>query len=426
MALFDFANPKDEHKFLRQLDKNFFNEEIALDPFQRYMGDKGSMIVAKKHIQKGTGTEVVFSLTYNPKVNEVYDEETLKGKGTLETPVNDSMNVGRARFAVGAKGFDLDQYTTLFDFYKAVEDQIRIKRELLIKSKNINQFAWCFAEGSRGKYHHKRKDYILGLNEVTSEFEAYFTPKIKECTINQLNASGDGISSDRVLFGGEPLGNVIDAGQTIVERCVVGNPAVGSANIGTVAIGDNTGRCSLKHLKNLIRIAKQGGRKLNMENAISPMHYDNFAGYRGFGYTYFVEPAVADSLLMDETVKQMLIRPFRETGQPTYFNGTDYIGTIFGTDIVVCDELSYLGFNNAAGNARIGYGVLAGSHAFAKAICGEVKYTREKDDHEDFYEVGCTIIDGMKPIKFPSKRYQNVNTFPKLEMGLVHSFTITD
>jgi hypothetical protein len=38
--------------------------------------------------------------------------------------------------------------------------------------------------------------------------------------------------------------------------------------------------------------------------------------------------------------------------------------------------------------------------------------------------MGIRLLDGMKVVKFPSKRYQNVNTFPYLETGIVHSFTL--
>jgi hypothetical protein len=424
MAIFNFSQPKDQNKFQRDVLDPFWKEMLAEDPFNKYMGSTGnSMIALQKNVDKGKGAELVFSMTYNSKVNEVYDENTLEGKGTLDTPVNCTMNIGKTRFAVGAKDFDIAEYLAKFQFTKSVNEQITIKRELLTKRRNINQFAWCFAYGSKGKNDHISKDYLLSDGQVTSDFESYFTPKIKTCVINQIDANGDGISSDRVLFGAESIRNVIAAGQTVQQRCVVGVPG-NNGNIGTANYDDDTsGYCNIDHINNLLQIAKTGGRKINTEGSIKPMYYTNYQGFKGMGYTYFIGPRVKARFLKNPIVKEMLIRPFREDGQPTYFNGTDYIGRISGIDIVCIDEFDYLNFTTDAG-VDIGYGALCGSMAFAKAICTTPKITIKEMDHENQYEMGIRLLDGMKVVKFPSKRYQNVNTFPYLETGIVHSFTL--
>lgn len=423
MAIFDFLGSKDELKFKRQLEENFFKEQLDNDPFKRYMGSKGSMVAIEKSIAKKAGTEIVFSLQYNPKVNEVYDEETVSGKGTLETPVNCAMNVGKTRFVVGAKDYDIAEFKTTFDFFKSLHNQLSIKRDLLYKRRNINQFAWCFASGSKAKNDHKSYDYILGPNQVTSDFTNFFIDKIKNCVINQIDASGNGISSDRVLFGAESIRNIIAAGQTIQQRCAVGAPAA-NANIGTADYNEETsGYCSVNHLSNLIEIAKKGGRKINTEANILPMKYINYEGHEGYGYTYFVSPRVGRRLLKSPLVKELLIRPFREQGQPTYFNGTNYIGKLLGTDIVIIDEFEYLDFATDA-NVDIGYGALCGQNFLAKAVCINPTVVSETFDAQNQYELSMKIIDGLKVIKFPSKRYQNVNNFPHLETGIVHSFTL--
>lgn len=424
MAIFDFTGSKDELKFKRQLEENFFKEQLDNDPFKRYMGGTGgSMVAVQKSIAKKSGTEIVFSLQYNPKVNEVYDEETIAGKGTLETPVNCAMNVGKTRFIVGAKDYDIAEFKTVFDFFKSLYDQLSIKRDLLYKRRNINQFAWCFASGSKGKNDHKSYDYILGQGQVTSDFTNFFIEKIKNCPINALDAAGNGISSDRVLFGAESIRNVIAAGQTIQERCVVGDPAGGGDRIGTADYADTSGYCSVDHLSNLIEIAKKGGRKINTEANILPMKYINYEGHQGYGYTYFVSPRVGRRLLKSPLVKELLIRPFKEQGQPTYFNGTNYIGKLLGTDIVIIDEFEYLDITTDAG-ADIGYGALCGQNFLAKAVCVNPTVKTDEYDMGNQYEASIKIIDGLKVIKFPSKRYQNVNNFPHLETGIVHSFTL--
>lgn len=423
MAIFDFTGSKDELKFKRQLEENFFKEQLDNDPFKRYMGGTGgSMVAVQKSIAKKSGTEIVFSLQYNPKVNEVYDEETVAGKGTLETPVNCAMNVGKTRFIVGAKDYDIAEFKTVFDFFKSLYDQLSIKRDLLYKRRNINQFAWCFASGSKGKDDHKSYDYILGQGQVTSDFTAFFIEKIKNCLINALDAAGNGISSDRVLFGAESIRNVIAAGQTIQDRCAVGAPG-NNGNIGTADYTDTSGYCSVDHLSNLIEIAKKGGRKINTEANILPMKYINYEGHQGYGYTYFVSPRVGRRLLKSPLVKELLIRPFKEQGQPTYFNGTNYIGKLLGTDIVIIDEFEYLDITTDAG-VDIGYGALCGQNFLAKAVCVNPTVKTDEYDMGNQYEASIKIIDGLKVIKFPSKRYQNVNNFPHLETGIVHSFTL--
>lgn len=420
------SDPLDIEKELRQIMDDFLIEQTALDPFRQYLGDNGSMIFNKTFkITQGSGTQLVFSLTHTPQLNEVYDDESLEGRGTFEKPVNATLNVGEVRFASAARGFLLNEYQTELHVIRSLGQQQAQKLELFQKATNINQFAYCFSSGSRKDYH-KIKNYYLKENQQISDFESYHIPKIKECTINQINAAGDGISSDRVLFGGEPLENVIPAGNSIVERCVVGDAGIDSANIGKVDPGAGTGRCTLKHLRKLIDMANFGGRKINMEMAITPMKYVNFLNHVGNGFVYFISTDVRNSLFLDDEFKELYKAQgsIREKIQPTYFNGTNYLGNIYGTDIVVCDELNYLSFNNAAGNARIGYGVLAGKNAFVKASAGEVMTKNTEKDYGKFYEIGTTFFTGMKPLKFPSKRYKNVLTYPHLEMGLIHSFTI--
>lgn len=431
MAIFDFAvGSKDELKFKRQIEENFFKEQLDNDPFKRYMGSTGgSMIAVQKSIAKKSGTEIVFSLQYNPRVNEVYDEETIAGKGTLETPVNCAMNVGKTRFIVGAKDYDIAEYKTVFDFFKSLYDQLSIKRDLLYRRRNINQFAWCFASGSKGKDDHKSYDYILRQGQVTSDFANFFTDKIKNCFINDTDAAGNGISSDRVLFGAESLRNnivAVQGGTTIQSRCRVGAPQVGQPNIGLANPADDltTGYCSVNHLSNLIEIARKGGRKINTEASILPMKYINYEGHQGYGYTYFISPRVGRRLLNSPLVKELLIRPFREQGQPTYFNGTNYIGKLLGTDIVIVDEFEYLDFTTDNNNTDIGYGALCGQNFLAKAVCVNPTVKTAEYDMGNQYEASIKLIDGLKVMKFPSKRYQNIAGFPHLETGIVHSFTL--
>lgn len=425
MSIFDFTTQKDKDKFLNNVVTPFLIETVLDDPFKRYMGDSGnSMILKKSSLEKGTGTQVTYSLTYNGLVNEVYGEETLEGKGTLETPVNCTMNIGETRFAVGAKDFTIAEFQTKFKFNDTVNLQLRIKSSLLSKKRHINQFAWCFAYGSKGTDDNKCYEYGLLKGQQTSSFSTFFTPKIKNCSINQLDASYNGISSDRVLFGAEPVNNTIAAGQTVAARCIVGNPALGDPNIGTANYDDETsGYCNLNHIDKLIDMARKGGRKMGNESLINPMFYQNYNGHTGFGYTYFISPRVKNRLLKSPLFRELMLRPFKEDGQPTYFNGTEYICRIRNVDIVVVDEFEYLEFTTDA-NVEIGYSAFCGAGAYAKAICTQPKFTQTYFDHEKGFEIGVTMLDGMKVIKFPSKKYGDVANYPSVEHGIIHSFTL--
>jgi len=425
MSIFDFTSTKDKDKFLNNVVTPFLTEMILEDPFKRYMGDSGnSMIMKKSSLAKGDGTQITYSLTYNGLVNEVYGEETLEGKGTMETPVNCTMNIGETRFAVGAKDFKIAEFQTKFKFNDTINEQLRIKSTLLSKRRHINQFAWCFAYGSKGADDNKSYEYGLKKGQATSAFSTFFTPKIKDCSINQLDASLNGISSDRVLFGAEPINNLIAAGQTVQQRCIVGNPALNQPNIGTADYADGTsGYCNLDHIDKLIDMARKGGRKMGNEATINPMFYQNYKGHSGFGYTYFISPRVRTRLLKSPLFKELMIRPFREDGQPTYFNGTEYIGRIRNVDIVVVDEFEYLEFTTQA-NVEIGYSAFCGAGAYTMAICTQPMFTDQYFDHKKGFEIGVTMLDGMKVVKFPSKKYGDVATFPRVEHGIIHSFTL--
>jgi hypothetical protein len=431
MAIHDFTSERDRLKKQSHIIKPFLTEQLDEDPFARYFGSKdsgNSMILFTHNVDKGAGETEVFTLQYFPKVNEVYGENTLYGKGNLGTSVNSIITYGKARYAVSAKDFDIAEFFTEFNATSQLNQDLSAKRTKFTIRRHINQFAWCFAHGSK-QLHEGRDaasyDYELDYEagEVTSKFEDYFKPKIKNCVINQVDAVGDGISSDRLLFGAESIRNVIAAAQTIQSRCEVGVPDA-NANIGTADYDEATsGYCTLDHINNLVQIAKRGGRKLGVEAPIKPMFYTNFEGHKANGYTYFISPRVKFRLLKNPIIKDLLIRPFRESGQPTYFNGTEYIGRIFGTDIVCVEQFEYLDFTTDTG-VDIGYGALCGAGAYAKVNCGSPKFTTEKMDHENQWELGVTMIDGMKVVKFPSKRYQNVNTYPQLERGIIHSFTL--
>lgn len=421
--IFDFSTSKDQSKFKNNILKPFLREEIVDNPFAKYMGTTAdSMIVRKPSVAKGEGTTLVFSLNQYRNVNEVYGENTLQGKGDFQTPVNTTMTLGKTRFAVMAKDFDIAEYQTVFNFSDELNRQIRNKHLDLIIRRIVNQFAWCFAHGEKGNQDWYTLDYRLRDNQATSDFTSFFTNRMQSCLINQLDGSGNGINSNRVLFGAEAVSNVIPAGQTVQQRCLVGAPAA-NGNIGTADYAQGTsGYANIDHLTKLKYMARIGGRKLMTDCRINPLSMANWNGYSNEIYLWLISPSVEARLLNDPSIQSLLSRALIEDPkQPSYFNGSHYVGRIKGVDIVTIDEFENMNILNAAGNG-IGYSAFCGAGAIATAICSEPKFTYQEDDHGNQREIGITLIDGLKAIKFASKL--NPTTLPPLEYGMIHSFTL--
>src|SRR5574343_1427280 len=258
--------------------------------------------------------------------------------------------------------------------------------------------------------------------QANSDFVNFFTSRIQGCVINQLDGSGNGLNSNRVLFGAEAVSNVIAAGQTVQQRCLVGNPG-NNGNIGTADYVQGTsGYANIDHITKLKYMARIGGRKLNTDCRIKPLSMSSWNGSQNEIYVYFISPSVEARLLNDPRIQSLLSRALIEDPrQPSYFNGSHYVGRIKGVDIITIDEFENMNIANAAGNA-VGYGVFCGAGAIASAICSEPKFTYQEDDHGNQKEIGITLIDGLKSIKFPSKL--NPTTVPPLEYGMIHSFTL--
>lgn len=421
--IFDFSTSKDQSKFLNNILTPFLKEEIEENPFAKYMGKTAdSMITIKPSVAKGEGTTLVFSLSQYRNVNEVYGENTLQGKGTFETPVNSTLTLGKTRFAVMAKDFDIAEYQTKFMFNDELHRQIRNKHLDLIIRRIVNQFAWCFAHGEKGNQDWLTYDYRQRPGQATNDFSNFFTSRIQSCPINALNANGNGINSNRVLFGAESVSNAVAVNTTVQAKCAVGAPGAAVTNIGTADYTANSGYCNLDHITKLKYMARIGGRVLNSDCIINPLSMSSWNGAPNEIYVYFISPSVEARLLNDPKVQSLLSRGLIEDPrQPSYFNGSHYVGRIKGVDIITIDQLENMNIVNANANA-IGYGVFCGAGAIASAICSEPKFTYQEDDHGNQKEIGITLIDGLKSIKFASKLQPTV--LPPLEYGMIHSFTL--
>ena len=176
MPIFNYQG-EDKLKFLRHIQEPYLKEQVAEDPFSRYLGkngETGSMILTKDSISKGKGTQVVFQMRYTGTADEIYDEETISGKGTLNKAVDTSMSVGEVTIVAGSRNFSLAEFETKFNFNTELNEQITEKRALLTKRRYINQFGFAFASGSKGNKDHISYDYITKAGQANSDFYTFF------------------------------------------------------------------------------------------------------------------------------------------------------------------------------------------------------------------------------------------------------------
>lgn len=422
MAIFDFTSSRDKEKFTTKVVLPILREALLNNPFAKFIGSSDrNAIIVKSSLEKGAGGNKTFSLKPMYGVNEVYDDNTLQGKGTNTIPVNDRVYIGETRFATGATSFKMAEFQVSYDFKQEIKTELTDQYANLTVRRYVNQFAWNFAHGEKGNRDHVSYDYIRDKDTGANAFRNYFINRIKTCPINQLNGLGNGISQERVLFGKENPRTVADiaAGTTIDNQCTV-------ATIGTNDYAATSGVATLDHIKRLRYMMRVGGRKLGLEKPITPLSYRDWNGYQGEKYTFLCSPSVGAKFMADPNVTQLMIRPLIESKtQPSFYNGTDYLGTIDNVDVIVINEFEHFNFISAA-NINIGFGVMVGAQAIVQVVCEDPMITYEDWDHGKGTEIGMTLFDGLKCLKFPSKYKSNDPTYPPIELGLISSFTVID
>lgn len=417
--LFDRSNAEQFALFEKNILYPFLKDTFIENTFGKFTSSNSSGLIWNVNDGKmrGAGETVTFGLYQYSDADEVYDDDSLEGKGQFNRPISQSLRVGETRFAVATEGKKLAEIQTKINIEGQLQDDLYKKSKLLQTRRIINQFGFCFVnEAVRDGNNHKTYSYYIKGNATTSAFTDFFIPKIKAKTID---TDQDSISSDRILFGKDQLGAV--TADTIDAKTAT------EAAIGTLDYTNrDCGALTVDHIERLTRLANVGGRKPNSEQIIMPYKTMQHMGYDNRNLVLFVSPTSASMLRRDPKWHEQVTRAYRETSaQPSTFYNTDYIGSIYNVDIIVIPEFEHMSWvSGAGGNAiKVAYSALCGQSSIVSSQGCKPMFTTVNNDHMKKHELGVTMIDGMKPLKFLAKSTAKRNLNIHTERGIIHSFT---
>jgi hypothetical protein len=412
--LFDPANKEQYALFEKNILYPFLEDTYVDNDFGKFTSSSSSGIIwnVKSDRQKGAGETTTFGLYQYSDASEVYDDVSLSGKGDINRPISDSLTLGKTRFAVATEGKKLAEIQTKIDIDAQLREDLHTKSKLLQTRRIINQFAFCFDNATiRSGPNHKSYSYCIKGNYPISAFADYFLPKITAATIDTDENS---ISSDRLVIGNDQLGALqASIGESIVDAQIgSGDPTV--ADSGTMTV---------KHIEKLVRVANLGGRTPNSEQVIKPYRTMSHLNYDNRNFVLFVSPSCGSVLRQDPRWFDQTTRGLRETSsQPSIFYNTNYMGSIYNVDIIVVPEFEHMTVTNGEGH-KIAYSALCGQSAIVSTMGMKPMFTVENNDHLEKHELGVTMIDAMKPLKFLAKNPANKANNVHLEKGIIHSFT---
>jgi hypothetical protein len=330
----------------------------------------------------------------------------------MNRTISDSITLGETRFAVATEGKRLAEIQTKIDIDSQLREDLHTKSKLLQTRRIINQFAFCFDnERVRAGRNHISYSYFKKGGYPVSAFTDYFLPKITGATIDtDINS----ISSDRLVIGNDQLvGLQANIGASIVDAQIGSGDPV-AANAGTMTVN---------HIEKLVRVANLGGRAPNSEQIIKPYKTISHLNYDNRNFVLFISPSCASVLRKDPKWFDQTTRAFRETqNQPSMFYNTDYIGSVYNVDIIVIPEFEHMTVLNGEGH-KVAYSALCGQSAIVSTMGMKPAFTVENNDHLKKHELGVTMIDAMKPLKFLAKNPANRERNVHLERGIIHSFT---
>lgn len=414
MALFDRANPEQFALFVKNIQTPFLQETLIENVFSKFSSSSASGLIwnMPKEKERGSGETISLGMYQYSDANEVYDDESLSGKGDVNRPISDTIRIGETRFAVATESKKLAEIQINVNLDNQLREDLHKKSKLLHTRRIINQFGFCFMSGTRGDNYHRSYSYYKANNAVTSDFENVIIPAMKACPIDQNNL--DAISSDRIVIGNDALGGLQNTVALSIVNAQIGGNDPTAANAGTMTID---------HIEKLVKVANAGGRRVCSEQIILPFKTAKRWDYDNNNFVLFIGPSTLSMLRKDPKWDRQVYRPFIENkGQPSMFYNTAYAGSVYGTDIIVIPEFDNFIMQNAEGS-NVAYSALCGQSAIAYARGIDPMFTTENNDHTKKYELGVTMIDGMKPLKFLAKNPTKKNLNIKVERGIIHSFT---
>lgn len=399
MATLDRNNPYQEKLFEKKVLHPYWTEYYNNTLFSRFIGSQRDAVIHLINQKKGEGDTIIFPVQQVFAPNVKRGAEQLTGNESNLTFSSDVVSIDLIRFGIAISGEDLLKLQIKQELNESV------KYELLRQASNYNtqrivrSFGLSFAPS-----------IINNRNFINYDW-AYsdIVTKISACGIDTLNASGDAMSSNRVVFGKDFRTN-----ETLVGDVL--------AKAGFTAANGHV--MSLDHIRRLAMLARMGSKAgtLNKENPIAPYRVAGTQlGVADNRYVLFLgEQAFLYMATYDADWKSQVNRGVIETAsQPSIQYGTTYKGSVEGVDIVIVKELDdYISSGTA-------YSVLcgAGAIAFAQGLMPQIKY--QDSDYEYRRAVAHVEISAFKPLKYPSKSDLNQKGSNSLliDNGMIHSFT---
>jgi len=426
--------------FLRTHGDVYKNEIIdhlkMNDPFYFLRGTKAESAITVK--QSIDSTELVI-----PKLNYENLQPYFRGTDTTNkgvAPTVDSMNVKQSFVKLKMMAYD-HRYVKPqlgMDFISQMYANLKNGIAQMHTSQVYNQFAKCFAQNAlyyanKPNVNELKTDEFYYTNYIIEgaiPFQQNVPAYIPACGVDIPNPAGDVVSFDRCVFGADkllvtvPIGGDEPTIATQINNALFGDTATANINTPTSSI------LTVSHLQHMIELARIGSRIAGTEDSVYPLITTSFNNTPAMGYVIFISRDAFEGLRRTTEYQNQINRAFREVaGQPSLYNGSNFVMQIGNTDVYVSDLLSQMQFTTAAPDvaaAKINYSVLMGKQAIVQIdspIMDIADWKTETNYNQDTFEIFYDEMTGYKPIRFRAKNINKPNSL--VDRGLVHSFTLS-
>lgn len=425
--------------FLRTHGDVYKNEIIdylkLYDPFYFLRGMKAESAITIK--QAIDSTELVI-----PKLNYENLQPYFRGTDTTNkgvAPSVDSMNVKQSFVKLKMMTYDYRYVKPQIglDFIAQMYANLKNGIAQMHISQVYNQFAKCFAQNAL-YYANKpatselRTDELYYTNYIIDgviPFQQNVPAYIPVCGVDTPNPAGDVVSFDRCVFGGDQLLTTNPVGDTIAAQ-IANNGLFGNEQAANIN-DRNSAILTVSHLQRMIELARVGSRVAGTEDSVYPLMTTTFNNTPAIGYVIFISRDAFEGLRRTEEYQNQINRAFREvSGQPSLYNGSNFVMQIGNTDVYVSDLLGQMQFTTptagTVGGAKINYSVLMGKQAIVQIdspIMEVAEWKTIANYNQDTFEIIYDEMTGYKPIRFKAKNVNKPNSL--VDRGLIHSFTLS-
>ncbi|MGN6560762.1 MAG: phage capsid family protein [Candidatus Nitrosocosmicus sp.] len=345
----------------------YFTELIETSPFINFTGSTKDSVIQVVYLENGSGGSTTFSfkqeLDYTKKVRGFGQ---ISGNGQQVKFFQDKIEVEIQSFSDQLQGVQVVKLQTPIQVYDALKPS-------LITA-------------------HKR-DVVHSL--------------LKSATFDSYSANfGAGPVADRVQYGTDATpGANYNASMITAADALAGNVY-------------GNGGLSVDAIKNMRRMAMQGGVVYEREKRINPYEQKTLRGAPCPMFVYFMSPSSYKSLEGDPQWNQYYNRALIELpNQPSGLNGSLFRGQIDGVLVYEVQELEKFRLGTDQGFARSNaWNLFCGAQAFGLAWHGIPWFEQEFRNMRTEVQMAYLEFRGEKPIKFPSFTNPNV----AIENAIIH------